>query len=78
MLTWIKRFFSNTPPGNSTKSITDEVIKAVTPKKVMSKKKMAALTKQQLESMGRDGGIELDRRLTKAKLVDQLHKHLLK
>jgi len=80
MLTWIKKFFNYTPS-----SPTNEIINGVTstpnylggkPKKVMSKKKMAALTKHQLESMGRDEGIELDRRLTKSKLINQLHSHL--
>jgi|TARA_R110002074_G_scaffold349835_1_gene520588 hypothetical protein len=80
MLKWMKKFFNYTPS-----SPTNEIIDGVTstpnylggkPKKVMSKKKLGAMTKQQLESMGRDEGIELDRRLTKSKLVDQLHKHL--
>ena len=34
------------------------------------------MTKVKLEELGRENGIELDRRLTKAKLVAQLHKAL--
>ena len=34
------------------------------------------MTKKDLEALGRKQGIELDRRLVKSKLVDQLHKAL--
>ena len=43
---------------------------------VPSKKDMTKMTKAQLEKMGRKHGIELDRRLTKPKLVNQLYKHM--
>ena len=36
------------------------------------------LTKIQLEQLGRENGIELDRRKTKEKLVDRLHRRLSK
>ena len=36
------------------------------------------MTKNRLEEVGRIYGIELDKRLTKAKLVDQLWKELKK
>ena len=41
-----------------------------------TKKELSKLTKIQLEELGRQKGIELDRRLTKAKLVNQVHKKL--
>jgi len=41
-----------------------------------TKKELSKLTKVQLEELGRQKGIELDRRLTKDKLVKQLHKAL--
>jgi len=44
--------------------------------KIMTKAQMVSLTKLQLESMGRENGIELDRRNTKTKLIEQLHKKL--
>jgi hypothetical protein len=46
--------------------------------KVMAKSSLMKLTKDQLEQMGRENGIELDRRKTKEKLVDRLHKRLSK
>ena len=44
------------------------------PKPRKTKKQLEQQTKKQLEEFGREIGIELDRRLTKAKLVDQLVK----
>ena len=41
-----------------------------------TKKELGKLTKIQLEELGRQKGIELDRRLKKDKLVAQLHKSL--
>ena len=46
--------------------------------KILSKEQMSKLTKVQLEQMGRENGIELDRRKTKEKLIEQLHKKLTK
>tara|TARA_R110002153_G_scaffold190838_3_gene343718 strand:- start:218 stop:418 length:201 start_codon:yes stop_codon:yes gene_type:complete len=37
---------------------------------------LSKLTKLQLEAKGREIGIELDRRYSKAKLVKQLEKHM--
>ena len=47
-------------------------------KPIMTKTTLSKMTKKDLEEIGRENGIELDRRLTKLKLVDQLHKHLKK
>ena len=38
-----------------------------------AKSELNAMTKTQLEQVGRDHGIELDKRKTKAKLVDELY-----
>lgn len=43
-----------------------------------NKKDLAKMTKAKLEKIGRVHGIELDRRLTKDKLVTQLWKHIKK
>ena len=40
------------------------------------KEDLSKLTKLQLEAKGREIGIELDRRYSKAKLVKQLEKHM--
>tara|TARA_B100000809_G_C15041438_1_gene495664 strand:+ start:796 stop:1038 length:243 start_codon:yes stop_codon:yes gene_type:complete len=78
-------FFKNWPTltelfwGKKEKS---KVVKKVAPKiatkttKKTTKKELSKLTKLQLEELGRQKGIELDRRLSKTKLVAQLHKHL--
>tara|TARA_B100000886_G_C20390530_1_gene478057 strand:+ start:43 stop:297 length:255 start_codon:yes stop_codon:yes gene_type:complete len=66
--------------------LTDEVVE---PKKnetkpiivkpsFKTKKDLSSMTKNRLEEVGRVYGIELDKRLTKAKLVDQLWKELKK
>ena len=46
--------------------------------KVMTMIQMKKLCKLQLETMGRENGIELDRRKTKDKLIIELHKKLTK
>lgn len=38
----------------------------------MSKTELKKLSKDELEELGRENGLELDKRLTKGKLVDQL------
>ena len=43
-----------------------------------TRKDLSSMTKNRLEEVGRIYGIELDKRLTKAKLVDQLWKELKK
>jgi|TARA_Y100001949_G_scaffold119882_1_gene101951 hypothetical protein len=58
-----------------------KAVKKVAPKiatkpKKTTKKELSKLTKVQLEELGRQKGIELDRRLSKDKLVAQLHKKL--
>jgi len=64
------------------KKVPSKVVKKVAPKiatkttKKTTKKELSKLTKVQLEELGRQKGIELDRRLTKAKLVNQVHKKL--
>jgi hypothetical protein len=52
-------------------AIDNAVVAASKPKK-KTKKELEQLTKKQLEEFGREIEIELDRRLTKAKLVNQL------
>jgi hypothetical protein len=42
----------------------------------LAKSELNAMTKSQLEQVGRDHGIELDKRKTKAKLVEQLYEAL--
>ena len=42
----------------------------------LAKSELNAMTKSQLEQVGRDHGIELDKRKTKAKLVEQLYNAL--
>ena len=42
----------------------------------ISKSELSAMTKSQLELIGRVNGIELDKRKTKAKLVEQLYDDL--
>jgi hypothetical protein len=63
------------------KKVPSKVVKKVAPKiatktKKTTKKELSKLTKVQLEELGRQKGIELDRRLSKDKLVAQLHKKL--
>ena len=42
----------------------------------IAKSELSAMTKSQLETLGRDKGIELDKRKSKAKLVEQLYNEL--
>ena len=51
-----------------------EVVKEVPPTPVKTRKELQSMTKKQIEEFGRELGIELDRRLTKAKLIAQLEK----
>ena len=61
----------------SNKTFTAPKVKTVkkTPKS-HTKAQLTKMTKIQLEELGREHGIELDRRLVKSKLVSQLHKAL--
>lgn len=47
------------------------------PKKI-NKIGLRMMTKKELENLGRKHGIELDRRFTKADLVEELYNHLKK
>ena len=42
----------------------------------IAKSELSAMTKVQLETLGRENGIELDKRKSKAKLVEQLYNEL--
>ena len=42
----------------------------------IAKSELIKMTKAQLETLGREKGIELDKRKTKAKLVEQLYNEL--
>ena len=42
----------------------------------IAKSELSAMTKAELETFGRENGIELDKRKTKAKLVEQLYNEL--
>ena len=50
--------------------------KKTTKTKSHTKAQLSKMTKKELEVLGRKAGVELDRRLLKSKLVDQLHKAL--
>ena len=63
--------------------VTHWSTKTMAPKKPFGKKtkshtkaQLSKMTKKDLEKLGRKAGVELDRRLLKSKLVDQLHKAL--
>ncbi len=76
MFQWLNGWFSDTPKSREEKI---KKVKAAAPAKPkMTKTTLSKMTKKELEEIGRKNGIELDRRLTKLKLVDQLHKHLKK
>jgi len=78
--TWM---FGPTPAVTKDKFMED-IKKPVTaftarvPKKVITKTQMMNLSKDQLEQIGRENGIELDKRKTKTKLIDIIHKKLTK
>jgi hypothetical protein len=85
MFKWLSGWFTPTTKKNKMYTITKYPLEHKTehknksPKaavKVITKTQMGKLSKLQLETMGRENGIELDRRKTKDKLVDQLHKKL--
>jgi hypothetical protein len=74
VLNWIKSIF--TTKTEKTQKLSDHVAKEKPLLLVPSKAELKKLTKVKLEQMGRKHGIELDRRLTKDKLVNELHKHM--
>lgn len=67
MLKWLKNIF--TPAETEAPLVLDKPV-------VWKKAVLAKMTKKDLEQLGREHGIELDRRLTKAKLVDQVWKEV--
>jgi len=71
MFNWIKKLFVNTPVV-----LEDVEVKSVEPVLEAPKKtsELKAMTKKQLEEYGRTIGLELDRRLTKAKLIEIVEK----
>jgi|TARA_B110000444_G_scaffold215903_1_gene214024 hypothetical protein len=78
MFNWIKKLFTSPEaPKAEPLVLKDEVkVKKVTKASLVTKAELSKMTKVKLEELGRDNGIELDRRLTKAKLVAQLYKAL--
>ena len=77
MLKWIKSIFSSEKPLVLTDEVK-EVKKKIETKPLVvkpsfkNKKELSSMTKAKLEEVGRVYGIELDKRLTKDKLVTQL------
>tara|TARA_B100001027_G_scaffold41136_1_gene26181 strand:+ start:13858 stop:14076 length:219 start_codon:yes stop_codon:yes gene_type:complete len=67
MFNWINKIFGSAP----------KKVKKLKPLVLIPKKAdLSKMTKKALEDLGRKHKIELDRRLTKDKLVNQLYKHL--
>jgi fructose-1-phosphate kinase PfkB-like protein len=81
MLKWIKSIFSSEKPLVLTDEVK-EVKKKIETKPLVvkpsfkNKKELSSMTKAKLEEVGRVYGIELDKRLTKDKLVTQLWKSI--
>jgi len=85
MIKWLMNFLNPTPPLTQSAQVKSPVVdtmvsttlksdvKPVKSTKI-SKAKLGKLTKVQLEAKGRELGIELDKRLVKAKLIDQVYK----
>ena len=74
MFNWIKNIFGT--ETDKTLKLSDHVAKKKPLLLVPSKAELSKLTKVKLEDKGREHGIELDRRLAKDKLVNELHKHM--
>ena len=74
MLNWIKKIFG--AGEEKTQKLSDHIAKKKPLILVPSKAELKKETKVKLEQMGRKNGIELDRRLTKDKLVNELHKRM--
>ena len=73
MFKWLEGWFT---PSEKKVKVTEEAMGLKPTVRVISKAQLAKRTKIQLEELGRENGIELDRRLKKDKLVSQLHKKL--
>jgi hypothetical protein len=69
MLKWLKTVFMPADLEKEAPLVLDKPV-------VMKKAELTKMTKNDLEQLGRAHGIELDKRLTKAKLVDQLWKEV--
>jgi len=69
MLKWFKSIFMPADLEKEAPLVLDKPV-------VMKKAELTKMTKNDLEQLGRAHGIELDKRLTKAKLVDQLWKEV--
>ena len=54
--------------------LTGGIEQSIKPKKIVDLKNLEKKTKKELEQVGRKMGIELDRRLTKDKLIKQIKK----
>jgi fructose-1-phosphate kinase PfkB-like protein len=81
MFKWIKNIFSSEKPLVLTDEVKEVKKKTETKPLVVkpsfkNKKELSSMTKAKLEEVGRVYGIELDRRLTKDKLVNQLWKSI--
>jgi len=74
VLNWIKSIFGM--GEEKTQKLSDHIAKKKPLVLIPSKAELNKMTKSKLEAMGRKNGIELDKRLTKDKLVNQLHKHM--
>jgi len=69
MLKWLKSIFMPADLEKEAPLVLDKPV-------VMKKTELTKMTKNDLEQLGRAHGIELDKRLAKAKLVDQLWKEV--
>ena len=67
MFTWLKKIF--VPAETTEPLVLDKPV-------VMKKAELTKMSKKELEQLGRDHGIELDRRLTKSKLINKIKKHI--
>ncbi len=73
MFKWLEGWFT---PSEKKVKVPEEAMGLKPTVRVISKAQLAKRTKIQLEELGRENGIELDRRLKKDKLVSQVHKKL--
>jgi len=74
MFGFIKKMFNVAEEEKDPTVEIIEVLKDVAGPPKMTTKQLQSMTKKQIEEYGRELGIELDRRLTKAKLVAQVEK----
>ena len=75
MFGFIKKMFGAAEENTDTvKQEVVEVKEKILQTTKKTRKQLHSMTKKQIEEYGRELGIELDRRLTKAKLVAQVEK----